>query len=150
MKLILTAPVENLGVPGDIVEVKAGYGRNFLLPRGMAVVATRGAQKQVEDIKRAQQDREIRDLDHARELKEQLHALQDVTISVRTADNGKLFGSVKNEDVAKAIKAAGGPSLNKHSVVLPKGLVKSTGSYQTEVKLKGDITATVNFKVVSA
>ncbi|MWK60576.1 50S ribosomal protein L9, partial [Pseudomonas otitidis] len=83
MKLILTAAVENLGVPGDIVEVKDGYGRNLLLPRGLAIVATRGAEKQIEGIKRAQEARAIRDLDHAREVKAQLEALEGVTVAVK-------------------------------------------------------------------
>lgn len=108
MKLILTAAVDNLGVAGDIVEVKDGYGRNFLLPQGLAIVATRGAEKQIEGIKRAQQAREIRDLDHAREVKEQLAALDNVTVAVRTSEKGKIFGSVSAEDIAAAVKTAGG------------------------------------------
>src|SRR6476659_2683218 len=68
MKIILTADVANLGAPGDIVEVKDGYGRNYLLPRKMAIVATRGAEKQVDTIRRAQRARQIRDLDHAKEV----------------------------------------------------------------------------------
>ncbi|MCF1712301.1 50S ribosomal protein L9 [Corynebacterium argentoratense] len=150
MKLILTAAVDNLGVPGDVVEVKAGYGRNYLLPRGFAIVATRGAEKQIEGIKRAQAEREIRDLDHAREVKAQLEALEGVSVEVRTAENGKLFGSVKAEDIVAAVKAAGGPSLSKHSVFLKKGHVKSVGAYDVDVKLQGDISAKVNFKVVAA
>ncbi|MCF1694145.1 50S ribosomal protein L9 [Corynebacterium argentoratense] len=150
MKLILTAAVDNLGVPGDVVEVKAGYGRNYLLPRGFAIVATSGAEKQIEGIKRAQAEREIRDLDHAREVKAQLEALEGVSVEVRTAENGKLFGSVKAEDIVAAVKAAGGPSLSKHSVLLKKGHVKSVGAYDVDVKLQGDISAKVNFKVVAA
>lgn len=79
MKLILTADVDNLGAPGDTVEVKDGYGRNFLLPRGLAIVATRGAQKQVEGIRRAQDARRVRDLDHANELKQALEGLSGVS-----------------------------------------------------------------------
>ena len=103
MKLILTAAVENLGEPGDIVEVKDGYGRNLLLPRGLAIVASRGAEKQIEDIKRVQQERQVRDLDHAKELRDQLDKLEGVTVKVRTAENGKLFGSVKPADIAEAV-----------------------------------------------
>jgi len=103
MKLILTANVDNLGVPGDIVEVKAGYGRNYLLPRGYAIVATRGAEKQIEGIKRAQEARQIRDLDHAREVKEELENLSGVTISVRTAESGKMFGSVTADNIVDAV-----------------------------------------------
>ena len=82
MKLILTGDVPNLGAPGDIVEVKDGYGRNYLLPRGLAVVATRGAEKQVDAIRRARKSREIRDLGHAREVATQLGNLA-VTVKVR-------------------------------------------------------------------
>ncbi|ADK29825.1 50S ribosomal protein L9 [Corynebacterium pseudotuberculosis] len=150
MKLILTAAVENLGVPGDIVEVKDGYGRNLLLPRGLAIVATRGAEKQIEGIKRAQEARAIRDLDHAREVKAQLEALEGVTVAVKTSEKGKLFGSVSAEDIAAAVKKAGGPNLDKRSIELPKRLVKSIGTFSVNVKLHSDIAATVNFEVVAA
>ncbi|MDO5098771.1 MAG: 50S ribosomal protein L9 [Corynebacterium sp.] len=150
MKLILTAAVENLGVAGDIVEVKDGYGRNYLLPRGLAIVATRGAEKQIEGIKRAQEARAIRDLDHAREVKAQLEALEGVKVSVRTSEKGKIFGSVSADDIAAAVKAAGGPNLDKRSIELPKSLVKTTGAYKVNVKLHSTIAATVNFEVVAA
>src|SRR5699024_7757877 len=94
MKLVLTADVDKLGAPGDIVEGKGGYGRNFLLPHGMAIVATPGAERQVESIKRAQEAREVRDSDHANELKQKLESLTDVKVAVKTSDTGKLFGSV--------------------------------------------------------
>ncbi len=150
MKLILTAAVENLGVPGDIVEVKAGYGRNYLLPRGYAIVATRGAEKQIEGIKRAQEARQIRDLDHAREIKAELEALEGVEIAVRTSDSGKLFGSVTVDNIVAAVKAANGRSLDKHSIKLGKNHIKSTGAYTVEVKLHSNIAANLKFKVVAA
>lgn len=150
MKLILTAAVENLGVAGDIVEVKDGYGRNYLLPRGLAIVASRGAEKQIEGIKRAQQAREIRDLDHAREVKTQLEALDNVAIAVKTSEKGKIFGSVNADDVAAAVKAAGGPNLDKRAIELKKGLVKALGNYSVNVKLHADVAATLNFKVAAA
>ncbi|WP_288338015.1 50S ribosomal protein L9, partial [uncultured Gordonia sp.] len=109
MKLILTAAVENLGEAGDSVEVKDGYGRNYLLPRGLAIKATRGAEKQVETIRRAQAAREVRGLEHANELKQALENLSEVSLSVKTHDSGKLFGSVTAADVAGAIRSAGGP-----------------------------------------
>ncbi|AHI23882.1 50S ribosomal protein L9 [Corynebacterium vitaeruminis] len=150
MKLILTADVDNLGVAGDIVEVKDGYGRNLLLPRGLAIVATRGAEKQIEGIKRAQEARAIRDFDHAQEVKAAVEALEGVSVAVRTSEKGKLFGSVSAEDIVAAVKKAGGPSLDKRSIELPKGLVKSTGNYTVNVKLHSDIAAKVNFEVVAA
>lgn len=149
MKLILTAAVDNLGVPGDIVEVKAGYGRNFLLPRGYAITATRGAERQVENIRRAQQDKVIRDLDHAREVKDEIDHLNNVTVTVRTSGQGKLFGSVTAEDVAAAVKAAGGHELDKRSIVLNQGDVKATGSYNVDVKLHPQVVASLNFKVAA-
>lgn len=150
MKLILTATVDKLGVPGDIVEVKAGYGRNYLLPRGYAIVATRGAEKQIEGIKRAQEARAIRDLDHAREVKAELEALSGVTIAVRTSEAGKLFGSVTTEDIAAAVKKVNGRSLEKKSIKLGKGQIKSTGMYSVEVKLHSDVVANLSFEVVAA
>lgn len=105
MKLILTADVDHLGSAGDIVEVKDGYGRNLLLPRGLAIVATRGAEKQVEGIRRAQEARAIRDLDHAREIREQLDQLKGVSVKVRTSEKGKIFGSVKADDIVKDRKS---------------------------------------------
>src|SRR5699024_3579992 len=118
MKLILTAAVDNLGAPGEVVEVKNGYGRNYLLPRGLAIVGTRGAEKQMEGIKRAQEARAIRDLDHAREVRTQLEQLEKVIVEVKTSDKGKLFGSVTADDIVAAVKKAGGPKLDKRIIEL--------------------------------
>lgn len=150
MKLILTADVDNLGAPGDTVEVKDGYGRNYLLPRGLAIVATRGAQKQVEGIRRAQEARRVRDLDHANELKQAIEALESVSLSVKTAGTGKLFGSVTQADVAAAVKSAGGPVLDKRSIELPKTHIKSTGKHQVNVHLHPDVVARLSLEVVAA
>src|SRR5437660_8656274 len=98
MKLILTADVSGLGGPGDVVEVKNGYGRNYLLPRGLAILATRGAEKQVTTIRRAQEARRVRDLDHAKELKGVLEGLT-VNLQAKAAAGGKLFGSVSTADI---------------------------------------------------
>ena len=90
------------------------------------------------------------DLDHARAVREQLEALTGVSVAVRTADSGKLFGSVKADDIADAVKKAGGPTLDKRNIELPKGLVKKTGNYQVQVKLHDDVTGKINFEVVGA
>ncbi|MBS9374657.1 50S ribosomal protein L9 [Rhodococcus sp. B50] len=151
MKLILTADVDNLGAPGDTVEVKDGYGRNYLLPRGLAIVATRGAQKQVEGIRRAQEARAVRGLEHAQELKTAIEGLENVSLSVKTSsDSGKLFGSVTAADVAGALKAAGGPVVDKRIVELPKAHIKATGKHQIVVKLHPDVTAKFTLNVVAA
>ncbi|NKY85793.1 50S ribosomal protein L9 [Nocardia veterana] len=150
MKLILTADVDNLGAPGDTVEVKDGYGRNYLLPRGLAIVATKGAQKQVEGIRRAQDARRVRDLDHAKELKAAIEGLESVSLSVKTAGTGKLFGSVTPADVAGAVKAAGGPVLDKRSIELPKAHIKSTGKHNVTVHLHPDVVAKFDLQVAAA
>ena len=148
MKLILNADVPNLGGPGDIVEVKDGYGRNYLLPRKLAVVATRGAEKQVEQIRRAQRTREIRDLGHAKEVAGQLGDLS-VTVKAKAAgDSGRLFGSVTPADVVDAVRAAGGPSLDKRTVDVP-GQIKSTGTHPVTIRLHPEVTAEVQIAVVS-
>lgn len=140
MKLILTTDVSGLGGPGDLVEVKDGYGRNYLLPRGLAIVATKGAAKQVQTIRRAQDARRIRDLDHAKEIKAVLEDL-NVTLKAKAAPgSGKLFGSVTTADVVSAVRAAGGPALDKRTVELA-GHIKAVGSHQINVRLHPDVTA---------
>lgn len=150
MKLILTTDVSGLGGPGDLVEVKDGYGRNYLLPRGMAVIATKGAEKQVQTIRRARQAREIRGLDHAHEVKAALEGLGSVRLTARSArGGGRLFGSVTQEDVVAAVKAAGGPMLDKRSIDLP-GHIKTTGTHQVGVRLHPEVTASIVLDVVPA
>lgn len=147
MKLILTQDVSGLGESGDIVEVKDGYGRNYLVPRGSAIVWSQGAEKQIEQIKRARAAREIRGLDHAQEVRQALEAL-DVTISARAHD-GVLFGSVTEKDVVEAIRAAGGPAIERRSVELP-GHVKAVGPLSAQVRLHPDVVASVKVNVVPA
>jgi large subunit ribosomal protein L9 len=148
VKLILTADVPNLGGPGDIVEVKDGYGRNYLLPRSMAIVATRGAEKQVAAIKRAQRARQIRDLDHAREVAGQLGALS-VTVKAKAAgDSGRLFGSVTAADVVEAVRAAGGPPLDRRAVDVP-GQIKTVGTHQVTVRLHPEVSKELDVAVVA-
>lgn len=148
MKLILTAAVDNLGIAGDIVEVKDGYGRNFLLPRGFAIRWTRGAEKQIDGIKRARDAREVRSLGHAKELREQIEGLQ-VSLPVNAGENGKLFGAVTAASIATAIKKAGGPSVDKRSVEIAKP-IKTVGSHTVGVKLHDAVTAHLPVEVTGA
>ena len=150
MKLILTAEVEHLGSSGDIVEVKDGYGRNFLLPRGLAIVASRGAERQAEEIRRAREVKAVQGLEHAKELKTTLEGLTGVQLSVKaSADTGKLFGSVTAADVVAAIKKAGGPNLDKRTVQLPKAHIKSVGTHSIAVRLHPEVDASVSLNVVA-
>jgi large subunit ribosomal protein L9 len=143
MKLILTAEVDHLGAAGDTVEVKDGYGRNFLLPRGLAIVASRGAQKHADDIRRAREAKTVRGREHAEEIKAAIVALGPVALPVKTHDSGKLFGSVTASDIAVAIKKAGGPSVDKRSVRLPKAHIKATGSHTVAVHLHPEVDVDV-------
>src|SRR5437762_14347908 len=112
MKLILTQEVTGLGGPGDVVEVAGGYGRNYLVPRGLAMRWTRGAEKQIELIKRARAAREIRGADDAKDAADRLASLQ-VRLQTRAGSGGRLFGSVSPADIAAAGQAAGGPELGR-------------------------------------
>ncbi|MDI1461689.1 50S ribosomal protein L9 [Catellatospora sp. KI3] len=146
MKIILTHEVANLGTPGDIVEVKDGFGRNYLLPQGFAIAWTKGAEKQVSSIKRARAAREVKDLGHANELKSALEGLK-VTLQARAGQGGRLFGSVTATEIADAVKSAGGPALDKRKIELP-GHIKTTGGYTVQIKLHPDVTAKFNLNVV--
>ena len=148
MKIILTQEVSGLGTPGDVVEVKNGYGRNYLLPQGFAIQWSKGAEKQVTVIKRARDAREIRDLGQANEVKGQLAGLK-VTLSARSGDGGRLFGSITPAEIADAVKAAGGPSLDRRRLEL-SGQIKTTGTHQVKIKLHPEVTATFPVNVVGA
>jgi len=147
MKLILTKEVDGLGAPGDIVEVKDGYGRNFLVPRRLAMRWTKGGEKQIDTIKRVQDAQSIRDLDHAKEAKAQIETL-NVKLAVRAGEAGRLFGAVTVGDVVDAVSAAGGPTLDKRSVELTSP-IKTIGSHPVTVKLHAEVDATIELDIVA-
>jgi large subunit ribosomal protein L9 len=147
MKLILTQEVGSLGGPGDLVEVKDGYGRNYLVPQGLAILATRGAEKQVSQIRRARDVREIRDLGQAREVAASLAALP-VRLSVRAGNGGRLFGSVTSGDVADAVLAGGGPKLDRRRIELTEP-IKVVGQHIVSVRLHPEVTASITVDVVA-
>jgi large subunit ribosomal protein L9 len=149
MKIILTQEVSGLGSPGDVVEVKDGYGRNYLLPQGFAITWSKGAEKQVSVIRRAREARDIRDLGHANEIKAQLEGLSKVSLSARAGDGGRLFGSVTPTEVVEAVRAAGGPVLDRRRLEL-SGHIKSLGAHQIRVKLHPEVTARFDLTVVKA
>lgn len=148
MKIILTADVSGLGESGDIVEVKDGYARNYLLPRSLAIVATKGAQKQVETIRRTQEARRVRNLEHAQELKQQLQELGSVQLTAKVSNQGKLFGSITAADVVNAVRKAGGPNLDKRSVDM-RGHIKALGKHGVDVRLHPDVKASLDVEVTS-
>jgi large subunit ribosomal protein L9 len=146
MKLILTQEVTGLGAPGDVVEVAGGYGRNYLVPRGLAMRWTRGAEKQIELIKRARSAREIRGLDDAKEAAGRLASLH-VQLQTRAGSGGRLFGSVSPSDIAAAVKAAGGPELDRRRIEI-KNPIKTVGAHQVTVRLHPEVAATLEVVVV--
>jgi large subunit ribosomal protein L9 len=148
MKLILTQEVTGLGAPGDIVEVRDGYGRNFLVPRGLAIAATKGAEKQIATIRRAREIREVRTLGDAKAIAADLKALT-VRLPSRAGEGGRLFGSVTASDVVQAVKAAGGPTIDKRKVILSTP-IKSLGTHAVSVRVHPEVDATISLEVVAA
>lgn len=148
MKLILTHEVTGLGAPGDIVEVKDGYGRNYLLPRSLATAWTKGGQKQVESIRKARKAREIATVEAAHSIKARLEG-QPVRVPAQSGAAGRLFGAVTTTDVAAAVKAATGADIDRRKVEITHP-IKTVGAYTVAVRLHPEVTATVAVDVVPA
>ncbi|TJZ50210.1 50S ribosomal protein L9 [Streptomyces piniterrae] len=148
MKIILTHEVSGLGTAGDVVDVKDGYARNYLVPRGFAIRWTKGGEKDVEQIRRGRKIREIATIEQANEIKGQLEGVK-VKLAVRAGDAGRLFGSVTPADVASAIKAAGGPDVDKRRVELGTP-IKTLGAHQVSVRLHAEVIAKLGVEVVAA
>jgi len=143
MKLILTAEVDHLGSAGDTVEVKDGYGRNYLLPRGLAIVASRGAERQADEIRRARDTKSIRGLEHAKELETAIVALGPVKLAAHTAgDSGKLFGSVGAKEITDALRDARDLRIDKRKVRLDQPL-RELGTFMVEIELADGTVAAV-------
>ncbi|MDN5795833.1 MAG: 50S ribosomal protein L9 [Intrasporangium sp.] len=149
MKLILTQEVTGLGGAGDVIEVKDGYGRNYLLPRGLATPWTRGGQKQVDALTKGREARTIRDLDTAKDIKGRLEAQSVVQVAAKAGASGRLFGAISSGDIAAAVTAAGGPELDKRKIEVTRA-IKTVGSYEATVRLHPEVAATVKFEVVPA
>jgi large subunit ribosomal protein L9 len=151
MKLILTQEVSGLGAPGDVVEVRDGYGRNFLVPRGFAVKWTKGGQRTIDSIKTARASREVHDLDQAKQIKTKLESTT-FNLPVRAGEGGRLFGAVTVNDIAAAINAETGAAsqgIDKRKILVGNP-IKSLGAHQVTVRVHDDVDATVNLNVVPA
>ena len=146
-KLILTHEVTGLGAPGDVIDVKNGYARNYLIPQGFAVSWTRGGEKQIEQIKVARAAREHATLEEAQALKANLENAK-VKLVVKAGEGGRLFGSVKPADVADAVAAAGLGSIDKRKIELSP--IKATGEHEATVRLRDELSATITLQVVAA
>jgi large subunit ribosomal protein L9 len=146
MKLILTQEVSGLGAPGDVVEVAGGYGRNYLVPRGLAMRWSRGGEKQIELIKRARAAREIRSVEDARVTADRLGGLR-VRMQKRAGSGGRLFGSISTSDIAAAVRDAGGPELDRRKIEIGNP-IKTIGAHQVAVRLHPEVSATLEVEVV--
>lgn len=148
LKLILTHEVTGLGAPGDVIDVKNGYARNYLVPQGYAVQWTRGGEKQVESIKAARVAREHATIEEAQDLKAKLQAAT-VKLVVKAGEGGRLFGSVKTSDIANAVATAGIGTVDKRKIEITNA-IKVTGTHEATIRLRDDIIATITLQVVAA
>ena len=147
-KLILTHEVTGLGAPGDVVEVKNGFARNYLIPQGFAVSWSRGGEKQIQQIKAARSAREHATIEEAKDLKDKLEA-NKVRLAIKAGKEGRLFGSVKTADIADAVAAAGLGSLDKRKIEITNP-IKMVGEHEASVRLRDDLVATITVQVVAA
>ncbi|HEY0186989.1 MAG TPA: 50S ribosomal protein L9 [Cellulomonas sp.] len=147
-KLILTHEVTGLGAPGDVVEVKDGYARNYLVPRGLATAWSKGAEKEITAIRRARKVREIESLDEARAVRDSLQG-NPVTVSAKSGAAGRLFGAITTAEIADAVKAAGGPSVDRRKIEVAQP-IKATGEYEVQIRLHAEVSAKLTVKVVAA
>jgi len=147
-KLILTHEVGNLGEPGDVVVVKDGYARNFLLPRNFAIRWTRGAEKQVDSIRAARDARAIHDLEDAQVVQAKLQA-EPINVPVRAGEGGRLFGAVTVAAIAEALDAAAGTKVDKRRIDVGQP-IKTLGSHQVIVRVHPELTAQVKLNVVAS
>jgi large subunit ribosomal protein L9 len=147
MKLILTQEVTGLGAAGDVVEVKDGYGRNYLVPRGLGIRWSRGGEKTIESIKAARASRAVRDQSHAADVKAKLES-SPVHVPVRAGEGGRLFGAVTVSDIATAIADTSGEQVDKRWFVVDHP-IKSLGAHEVSVKLHDDVSATVSLNIVA-
>jgi large subunit ribosomal protein L9 len=146
-KLILTHEVTGLGSAGDVVDVKNGYARNYLVPQGLAILWSRGGEKQVTDIKQARTVRALASLDEAQALKAKLESVT-ITVKASAGSEGRLFGSVKTADIAAAVAEAGLGDIDKRTIEIATA-IKSTGAYSATVRLHDGVSATLALTVVA-
>ncbi|ANS79309.1 LSU ribosomal protein L9p [Serinicoccus hydrothermalis] len=148
MKIILTQPVTGLGEAGDVVDVKDGYARNYLLPRKVATAWTKGGQKQVDSIKAARDKRAVRSAEDAAAAKARLEGAE-ITVAARAGSGGRLFGAVTPAEIAEAIAASGGPSVDKRRIEV-RTPIRNVGDHAVHVRLHEDLAADVTVSVVAS
>lgn len=148
MKIILMSDVVKLGKAGDVLDVADGYARNFLVPRGVAAIASKGTLALVEQQRRAKSRREAEARADAEDLAKKLEGFV-LTVPVKAGGNGRLFGTITNAQVAEAVRTALGVEIDRHKIEVPDN-IKSLGTYQIEIKLAKNIAAKSSVKVIAA
>ena len=148
MKIILQKPVDKLGVPGDVVDVADGYARNYLMPRGLAVKATKGGVKHVDSLKRAHTARVNVAKADAEQVAQRLMA-SPVTVPAHAGEEGKLFGSVTSTDVAAAIESQTGIRVGRHDVHMDEP-IRSVGVHEIRVHLFAEVDPIISVEVVAS
>ena len=147
MQIILLEKIRNLGSLGDQVNVKAGYGRNFLIPQGKAVPATADNVKHFEERRAELEQKAAEALSDAESRLEKIQGLGAITIQAKAGDEGKLFGSIGTRDIATAITEAG-VAVAKSEVLMPHGVIRNTGEFELSVQVHTDVVGTINVTVV--
>ncbi|MFV0277361.1 MAG: 50S ribosomal protein L9 [Parahaliea sp.] len=147
MEVILLENIVNLGGLGDKVDVKAGYGRNYLVPQGKAVPATEASIAEFETRRAELEAAAAVALTAAQGRADALNALEVVSIAANAGEEGKLFGSVGTRDIAEALTAAG-CEVDKSEVRLPDGVLRELGEYEVGIQVHGDVTALVTIAVI--
>ena len=147
MKVLLRSDVATLGKKGDLVSVADGYARNYLVPQGLAVRASRGAEKQAEEMKRARVTRDARDLDAARELAGRLTG-KNILIPARAGEGGKLFGSITSSEVVAAVQQDTGIELDRRKLELDEP-IKTLGVHLVPFRLHPNVDLTLTIEVVA-
>jgi large subunit ribosomal protein L9 len=148
MKIVLQRPVEKLGEPGDVAEVADGYARNYLIPRGLAIKASRGAAKQADVLRRAHQSKLSQRKGEYEAIASKLIASGPLTVSARAGDEGKLFGSVTAGDIADAVAAQAGVTVDRRDVHLTEP-IRSVGTHEVRVKLFHEVEPILTVEVVA-
>jgi len=147
MRIILQREVDKLGDPGDVVDVADGYARNYLIPHGLAAVASRGAVKHAERLRQTHEDRVRRTLTEAQAVAESLSATP-VRVKARAGEDGRLFGSITVNDLAKELQARAGTALDRRQIHLAEP-IRSVGTHEVTVHLRPDVDAKVTVEVVA-
>lgn len=147
LQVVLNQDVRKLGINGDLVEVAPGYARNYLLPQGIASLATAGILRQVEQRREKERQRLLAELQEAESRKVALKTVGKLTIRKQVGEDNQIFGTVTTQDIADVIKERAGQEVDRRGITIPE--INKTGNYEAQVKLHSEVTAIVEFEVIA-